>query len=73
MIMREKQTTSFKTMCTCFVLIVVTDVMTGTPYGQLPILVYKGKTYGETKALASFLARECGLYRARARVCVCVY
>ncbi|XP_076469678.1 uncharacterized protein LOC143300008 [Babylonia areolata] len=32
-----------------------------SPYGQLPYLVYKGKTYGESKAIASFVARECGL------------
>nr|KAG5699308.1 hypothetical protein BaRGS_004245 [Batillaria attramentaria] len=31
------------------------------PYGQLPYLVVKGKKYGESLALAGYVARECGL------------
>ncbi|XP_076469197.1 glutathione S-transferase 1-like [Babylonia areolata] len=37
------------------------SVKAKSPYGQLPYLVYKGKAYGESKAIASFVARECGL------------
>lgn len=33
-----------------------------TPYGQLPYVEYKGKKYGQSVALASFFAREFGLY-----------
>ncbi|KAK7102161.1 glutathione S-transferase-like [Littorina saxatilis] len=33
-----------------------------SPYGQVPYLVYKGKTYGQSNAIANFLAREFGLY-----------
>lgn len=33
-----------------------------SPYGQLPYLEYKGKTYGQSQAIAGFLAREFGLY-----------
>nr|KAG5708495.1 hypothetical protein BaRGS_026222 [Batillaria attramentaria] len=33
-----------------------------TPFGQLPCLVYKDKRYGQSSAIASFLAREFGLY-----------
>lgn len=33
-----------------------------TPYGQLPYMVYKGKKYGQSNAIAAFLAREYGLY-----------
>ncbi|KAL8620404.1 hypothetical protein ACOMHN_055485 [Nucella lapillus] len=32
-----------------------------SPYGQMPFIEYKGKRYGESKALTSFVARECGL------------
>ncbi|KAL8620405.1 hypothetical protein ACOMHN_055486 [Nucella lapillus] len=32
-----------------------------SPYGQMPYIVHKGKTYGESKAIASFVARECSL------------
>jgi len=38
------------------------DEKAKAPYGQLPYLVCKGKKYGESKALATFLARECGMY-----------
>nr|KAG5704293.1 hypothetical protein BaRGS_012602 [Batillaria attramentaria] len=31
------------------------------PYGQLPYLVVKEKKYGESLALAGYVARECGL------------
>ncbi|KAL8583463.1 hypothetical protein ACOMHN_044821 [Nucella lapillus] len=33
-----------------------------TPYGQLPYVVYNGKKYGQSVALANFFAREYGLY-----------
>ncbi|KAK7102173.1 hypothetical protein V1264_020435 [Littorina saxatilis] len=33
-----------------------------TPYGQLPYIVYNGKKYGQSLALANFVAREFGLY-----------
>jgi len=32
-----------------------------TPYGSLPYLVYKGQTFGQSQAIAFFLAREFGL------------
>jgi len=32
-----------------------------TPFGQLPMLEYKGKKYGESAAVASFVARQCGM------------
>jgi len=32
-----------------------------TPYGSLPVLEYKGQTYGQSQAIAFFLAREFGL------------
>jgi len=32
-----------------------------TPYGSLPYLEYKGQTYGQSQAIAFFLAREFGL------------
>lgn len=33
-----------------------------TPFGTLPYMVYKGKTYGQSIAMAPFLARELGYY-----------
>nr|KAG5698212.1 hypothetical protein BaRGS_030575 [Batillaria attramentaria] len=33
-----------------------------TPHGSLPYLVYNGKVYGQSGAIAAFLAREFGLY-----------
>jgi glutathione S-transferase len=30
------------------------------PYGQLPYLEYKGKTYAQSLAIAAFLAKEFG-------------
>nr|KAG5706021.1 hypothetical protein BaRGS_028130 [Batillaria attramentaria] len=33
-----------------------------TPYGQLPVLVYNGKAYGQNMAIAAFLAKEFGMY-----------
>jgi len=32
-----------------------------SPYGSLPYVEYKGKIYGESKAVASFIAREAGM------------
>ncbi|KAK7499564.1 hypothetical protein BaRGS_00009216, partial [Batillaria attramentaria] len=36
-----------------------------TPFGQLPCLVYKDKRYGQSSAIASFLAREFAMAKAR--------
>ena len=33
---------------------------TDAPYGQLPYVIYNGKKYGQSVALASFFAREFG-------------
>nr|KAG5697495.1 hypothetical protein BaRGS_029386 [Batillaria attramentaria] len=33
-----------------------------TPYGQLPYIIYKGKKYAQSVAIANFFAREFGLY-----------
>ncbi|KAK7102218.1 glutathione S-transferase 1-like [Littorina saxatilis] len=33
-----------------------------TPFGSLPYIEYKGKTYGQSTAIGPFLAREFGLY-----------
>lgn len=37
------------------------EAVGGSPYGVLPYIVYKGKMFGESKAIASFVARECGM------------
>nr|KAG5697490.1 hypothetical protein BaRGS_029381 [Batillaria attramentaria] len=37
-------------------------VGSSTPYGSLPYIVYNGKTYGQSGPIASFLAKEFGLY-----------
>ena len=31
-----------------------------TPYGQLPYMVYKGKVYGQSNAIAAFFAKQFG-------------
>merc|ERR1711963_178496 len=33
-----------------------------TPFGQCPVLTVNGKQYGQSLAIATYLARECGLY-----------
>ena len=33
-----------------------------TPFGQCPVLEVNGKKYAQTFAIATYLARECGLY-----------
>ncbi|CAG5117597.1 unnamed protein product [Candidula unifasciata] len=38
------------------------DIKPTTPFGTCPVLVLDGKMYGQSKAIAVFLAREFGLY-----------
>jgi len=33
-----------------------------TPYGQVPYMFYKGKRYGQSKAIATFFAKKFGFY-----------
>jgi len=33
-----------------------------TPYGQLPYMIYKGKTYGQSMAIANYLAKKFGYF-----------
>ena len=35
-------------------------VVTEAPYGQVPYIVYKGKKYGQSIAIATFIARKLG-------------
>ena len=37
-------------------------VVTEAPYGQVPYMIYKGKKYGQSIAIASFFARKLGKF-----------
>ena len=39
---------------------IVRFVVTATPYGQVPYLIYKGKKYGQSIAIGSFFGRKLG-------------
>merc|ERR1711936_1004180 len=38
------------------------ETKANTPFGQVPVLTVGGKQYGQSLAIATYLAKECGLY-----------